>query len=221
MSSEAQKRQVAEAALEFVRPGEVLGVGSGSTVNHFIAALSTIADQVPAAVSASEASSERLRAIGVKVVDLNQVERLSVYVDGADEFDPGLSLIKGGGAALTGEKILVSATEIFVCIVDESKRVDLLGEFPVPLEVIPMAVEAVCRRVREFGGDPLPRPQTITDHGNPIVDVRGLRATDPLALELELETIPGVVTCGIFARRGADIVLMASAQGLRRYGLLN
>ncbi len=218
MSSKAQKRQVAEAALEFVRPGEVLGVGSGSTVNYFIAALSAVADQVPAAVSASQASSERLRAIDVKVVDFNQVERLAVYVDGADEFDPGLSLIKGGGAALTAEKILASVAEIFVCIVDGTKRVNVLGEFPVPLEVIPMAVEAVCRRVRELGGDPLPRPATITDHGNPIVDVRGLRVTDPLALELELETIPGVVTCGVFARRGADIVLMASAQGLQRFG---
>ena len=218
MSSKAQKRQVAEAALEFVRPGKVLGVGSGSTVNYFIAALSAVADQVPAAVSASQASSERLRAIDVKVVDFNQVERLAVYVDGADEFDPGLSLIKGGGAALTAEKILASVAEIFVCIVDGTKRVNVLGEFPVPLEVIPMAVEAVCRRVRELGGDPLPRPATITDHGNPIVDVRGLRVTDPLALELELETIPGVVACGVFARRGADIVLMASAQGLQRFG---
>ncbi len=218
MSSKAQKRQVAEAALEFVRPGEVLGVGSGSTVNYFIAALSAVADQVPAAVSASQASSERLRAIDVKVVDFNQVERLAVYVDGADEFDPGLSLIKGGGAALTAEKILASVAEIFVCIVDGTKRVNVLGEFPVPLEVIPMAVEAVCQRVRELGGDPLPRPATITDHGNPIVDVRGLRVTDPLALELELETIPGVVACGVFARRGADIVLMASAQGLQRFG---
>ena len=217
MSSEVQKRQVAEAALEFVGSGEVLGVGSGSTVSFFIAALAAIADQVPAAVSASEVSSERLRAIGIKVVELNQVESFAVYVDGADEFEPGLSLIKGGGAALTGEKILASVSETFLCIVDETKRVDVLGEFPVPLEVIPMAVDAVCRRVRELGGDPLPRPETITDHGNPIVDVYGLRVTDPLGLELELETIPGVITCGVFARRRADIVLMASAQGLQRF----
>jgi ribose 5-phosphate isomerase A len=218
MSSEAQKRQVAEAALEFVRPGEVLGVGSGSTVNHFIAALAPIADRVPAVVCASEASAELLRAIGVKVVDLNQVESFPVYVDGADEFDPSLSLIKGGGAALTAEKILVSIAGTFVCIVDETKRVGVLGEFPVPLEVIPMAVEAVCQRVRELGGDPLLRPETITDHGNPIVDIRGLHVSDPLALELELETIPGVVTCGVFALRGADIVLMASAWGVQRFG---
>ncbi len=218
MSSEAQKRRVAEAALEFVQPGEVLGVGSGSTVDLFVAALAPTADQVPAAVCASEVSSERLRAIGVEVVDLNQVERLAVYVDGADEFDPGLSLIKGGGAALTGEKIVLSVADTFVCIVDASKRVDVLGEFPVPLEVVPMAVEAVCRRVRELGGDPLLRPGTVTDHGNPIVDVRGLHIVDPVALELELETIAGVVTCGIFARRGADKVLMASDQGVQRFG---
>ncbi|HJO04089.1 MAG TPA: ribose-5-phosphate isomerase RpiA [Acidobacteriota bacterium] len=218
MSSEAQKRQVAEAALEFVRSGDVLGVGSGSTVNCFIAALASVADQVPAAVSASEASSARLRAIDIQVVELNQVECLPVYIDGADEFEPGLSLVKGGGAALTGEKILASVAETFVCIVDESKRVDVLGEYPVPLEVIPMAVEAVCRRVRELGGDPRLRPETTTDHGNPIVDVGGLCVTDPLAVELELETIPGVVTCGVFARRGADIVLMASDRGVQRFG---
>ena len=218
MSSEAQKQQVAEAALEFVRPGEVLGVGSGSTVSLFVAALARVADRVPAAVCASEASADLLRAIGVTVIDPNEVERLPVYVDGADEFDPGLSLIKGGGAALTGEKILASMSGTFVCIVDETKRVDVLGEFPVPLEVIPMAVEAVCRRLRELGGDPLVRPETATDHGNPIVDVRGLRINDPLALELELETIPGVITCGVFAMRGADIVLMGSASGLQRFG---
>ncbi len=218
MSIEAQKREVAEAALEFVQPGEVLGVGSGSTVDLFIAALAPMADRVAAAVCASEASAERLRAMGVKVVDLNQVQRLAVYVDGADEFDPGLSLIKGGGAALTGEKIVLSVADTFVCIVDASKRVDMLGEFPVPLEVLPMAVEAVCRRVRELGGDPLQRPDTVTDHGNPIVDVRGLHIVDPLALELELETIAGVVTCGIFARRGADKVLMASNQGVQQFG---
>ncbi len=213
--SQEQKRAAAERALEYVRPGEVLGVGSGSTVRAFIEILGQrMAGQVPRAVSSSRETTVLLDDIGIEVVDLNEVEGYPVYIDGADEFDPALNLIKGGGAALTGEKITVSIAKQFVCVVDASKRVDVLGAFPLPVEVIPMARQQVARRLAELGGDAVLRPGTVTDHGNQILDVHGLRITDPLGLEMELDATPGVVTSGVFARHRADVVLMATIHGV-------
>lgn len=218
MSNVDAKRRVAEAALEWVRAGEVLGVGSGSTVREFIRLLGERrAAEVPRAVSSSAETSEALEAIGIPVVDLNEIDSYGLYVDGADEFDPGLALIKGGGAALTGEKVVLSAAETFVCIVDASKRVDTLGAFPLPVEVIPMARNQVARRLRALGGEPVLRDGCVTDHGNQILDVHGLSITDPRGLEVELDSMPGVVCCGIFARRRADVVLMSTDEGVERF----
>lgn len=218
MGSDEQKSRVAAAALEWVKPGEVLGVGSGSTVREFIRLLG---ERLPGAVTAAVASSAdtaaALRAIDIDVVDLNEVDAYRLYVDGADEFDPALALIKGGGAALTGEKIVLSAAETFVCIVDASKRVEVLGDFPLPVEVIPMARNQVARRLRALGGDPVLREDCVTDHGNPILDVHGLEIHDPSALEAEIDAMPGVVCSGIFARRRADVVLMATESDVRRF----
>ncbi len=219
MGSDEQKLAAAKAALEFVRPGEILGVGTGSTANHFIDLLGErFAGQVPACVSSSHASTERLRGLGFEVVDLDEVGGYSIYVDGADEFEPGLAMIKGGGAALTSEKIVASVAEQFVCIVDASKRVDVLGKFPLPVEVIRMGTSAVSRALRALGGEPVLREGVLTDHGHPILDVHGLQITDPVALEGEIEAIPGVVTCGLFARRPADVVLMGTDHGVQRFG---
>ncbi|NKB87605.1 MAG: ribose-5-phosphate isomerase RpiA [Acidobacteria bacterium] len=219
MSVDDQKRAVAEAALEFVRPGEVLGVGTGSTANHFIDLLGErFAGRVPACVSSSEASTDRLRELGFKVIELAEVDSYSIYVDGADEFEPGLAMIKGGGAALTSEKIVSSLAEQFICIVDASKRVDVMGAFPLPVEIIGMAARAVSRALTDLGGEPVLREGVVTDHGNPIIDVHGMRITDPVVLEGEIEAIPGVVTCGLFARRPADVVLMGTDQGVQRFG---
>jgi ribose 5-phosphate isomerase A len=216
--AERQKREAARAALDYVTRGSVLGVGSGSTVNHFI---DLIGEEIPGAVAAAVASSNetarRLRAIGVEVVDLASVDSLDLYVDGADEFDPELALIKGAGGALTSEKIVAGEADRFVCIVDESKRVDVLGAVPVPVEVIGLARDVVARRLRAFGGMPSVREGFVTDHGNPILDVAGLVIRDPVVQEVQLETIPGVITCGIFARRRADVVLMANDEGVVRF----
>lgn len=215
MASDLQKRHAAAAAIEYLVPGQVLGVGSGSTVDRFIDLLAGERSQlIPAAVSSSEATTARLREIGIDVVDLNEVAGYPVYVDGADEFDPSLALIKGGGAALTGEKIVVSAAERFVCIADTSKRVEVLGAFPLPVEVVPMAREIVARQLRAQGGNPVLREGVVTDHGNVILDVHGLRITDPPAMEWAMESIPGVVTCGIFARHRASVVLMGTDSGV-------
>jgi len=219
MSSDEQKRAAAEAALEFVRPGEVLGVGTGSTANYFIDMLGEhFAGRIPACVSSSKASTDRLRGRGFEVVGLAEVDSYSIYVDGADEFDLALAMIKGGGGALTSEKIVSSLAEQFVCIVDASKRVDVLGSFPLPVEIIGMAEGAVSSALRDLGGEPVLRAGFVTDHGNPILDVGGLRITDPVTLEGEIEAIPGVVTCGLFARRPADVVLMGSDRGVQRFG---
>jgi len=220
VSSDDQKRAAAEAALEFVQPGEVLGVGTGSTANHFIDMLGErFAGQVPACVSSSHASTERLRNVGFTVVDLAEVDSYSIYVDGADEFDVALAMIKGGGGALTSEKIVSSLADQFICIVDASKRVDVLGEFPLPVEIIGMAERGVSGVLRELGGDPVRRKDFVTDHGNPILDVHGFRIHDPVILEGEIEAIPGVVTSGLFARRPADVVLMGTDQGVQRFGI--
>lgn len=214
-TQEELKRAVAQTALKFVSPGQVLGVGTGSTVDLFIDALAAAKIDVPAAVSSSERSSQRLAKYGIRTLDLNDVESLPVYVDGADEIDPGFSMIKGGGAALTREKIVAAVAFTFVCIADESKRVDVLGRFPLPVEVIPMARAYVMRELARLGGTPKWREGVVTDNGNAIVDVHGLRITEPVALEARIDAIVGVVTNGLFAARGADVLLLGTADGVK------
>jgi ribose 5-phosphate isomerase A len=211
---QAQKRQVAEAAVARIRDGMVVGVGTGSTVNCFIDALAESGVQIEAAVSSSEASSERLEAIGVHVRELNNAGTLDLYIDGADEFDKYRRLIKGGGGALTREKIVAGASRQFVCIVDESKKVGVLGAFPLPVEVIPMARSFVARQLVVLGGQPQLREGFVTDNGNQIIDVHNMDLVDPVAMEEKINNIPGVVTCGLFALRPADLVLMATAGGV-------
>ena len=209
------KTQVAQAALEYVVPGTIIGVGTGSTANKFIEALGSIKDQIRGTVASSEATAKGLRDQGIKVLDLNDVtETLSVYVDGADEFDDGKNLTKGGGGALTREKIVAAAAEKFICIVDETKKVAFLGDFPLPIEVIPMSRALIAREVVKLGGRPVLREGFITDNGNEILDVHDLRITDPKGLEAQLNHLPGVVTNGLFALRGADVVLMATPNGV-------
>jgi len=214
-SALAVKHRVAHAALRFVVPGQVLGVGSGSTVDCFIDALAGSGIAVAGAVAASERSARRLDAAGVRVIDLNEVDVLATYVDGADEVDPALNLVKGGGAALTREKIIAAVATSFVCIVDERKQVDVLGRFPLPIEIIAMAQNHVMRTLRALGGDPVPRTGVLTDNGHPIIDVHGLRISDPPALERTLDAIAGVVSHGIFAARGADVLLIGATDGVR------
>ncbi len=217
MSDAARGKQAAaEAALGFLTDDTIIGVGTGSTVNFFIDALATQRDRLRGAVSSSEVSTERLRAAGIEVLDLNQSGDLELYVDGADEADRHGRLIKGGGGALTREKIVAAASRRFVCIVDGSKVVDVLGRFPLPVEVIPMARSYVARQLMKLGGQPVLREAFITDNGNPILDVHGLRILDPPALEATINGIAGVVTVGLFAQRAADIVLVGDAGGVRR-----
>lgn len=212
-----QKQQVAEAALAWVAQDSVLGVGTGSTVNCFIEALAASNRRIEAAVSSSEATTERLRAHGYEVRELNDTGTLDLYVDGADEFDPHRRLIKGGGGALTREKIVAAASRTFVCIVDESKKVGVLGGFPLPVEVIPMARSYVARQLVALGGQPELRPAFVTDNGNVILDVHNLDLVDPVNAERTINNIPGVVTCGLFALRPAEVVLMASASGVQEF----
>jgi len=214
MTQDLQKKRAAEAALEFVRDGEVVGVGTGSTVNFFIDALAPFARRIAGTVSSSEASTKRLRAHGIEVLDLNAAGELGVYVDGADEATRALELVKGGGGALTREKIVAAASRRFVCIVDEKKLVDRLGRFPLPVEVIPMARSLVARELARLGGRPVLREGFVTDNGNQILDVHELEIPDPPALETELNQLPGVVTVGLFARRPADILLVGTAAGV-------
>jgi ribose 5-phosphate isomerase A len=214
MTQALQKQRAAEAAIEFVRDGEVIGVGTGSTVNYFIDALAAQRNRIAGAVSSSEASTGRLRGHGIEVLDLNATGELGVYVDGADEATRALALIKGGGGALTREKIIAAASRRFVCIVDEQKLVDRLGRFPLPVEVIPMARSLVARELVRMGGDPVLREGFVTDNGNQILDVRGLDIFDPEALETELNQLTGVVTVGLFARRPADVLLVGTAAGV-------
>ena len=209
------KQAVALAALDHLVDGTVVGVGSGSTVNHFIRALGSVRRRVAGAVSSSEASSALLREQGITVLPLESVERIPVYVDGADEIDAALHMIKGGGGALTREKIVAQAAERFVCIVDASKVVPVLGAYPLPVEVIPMAMSWIAREFRQLGGEAVQRPGYLTDNGHPILDVRGLRITDPVSLEMQINQWPGVVTVGLFARRGADVALVADPRGIR------
>jgi ribose 5-phosphate isomerase A len=214
MSSDDQKRRAAEAALQYVPEGCVVGVGTGSTVNHFIAALAGRRHLVQAAVSSSEASTRLLKEARIDVVDLNSAGDLDVYVDGADEATRSLHLVKGGGGALTREKIVAAASRKFVCIADRSKLVDVLGRFPLPVEVIPMARSYVARQITRIGGQPVLREGLTTDNGNVILDVHNLRILDPVALEQELNQITGVVTNGLFARRGADVLLLGTDSGV-------
>jgi ribose 5-phosphate isomerase A len=209
------KRAVAEAALRFVPPGRVLGVGTGSTVDLFIDALAADNPGVKQAVSSSERSTAKLAAIGIEVLDLNEVETLPVYIDGADEIDAGFHMIKGGGAALTREKIIAAVATTFVCIADASKRVEVLGRFPLPVEVIPMARAHVARELAKLGGEPRWRQGTVTDNGNAILDVHGLAIADPVAVEARINAIVGVVTNGLFAARGADVLLLGDVGGVR------
>ncbi|MCH8057384.1 MAG: ribose-5-phosphate isomerase RpiA [Proteobacteria bacterium] len=210
-----QKQRVAEAALAWVSPDHVLGVGTGSTVNCFIDALGASGIRIEAAVSSSEATTKRLQSHGIHVRELNLAGTLDVYIDGADEFDAYRRLIKGGGGALTREKIIAGASRKFICIVDESKKVGVLGKFPVPIEVIPMARSYIARQLVVMGGQPELREGFITDNGNLILDVHNMDLVDPVATEKKINNLPGVVTCGLFAIRSADIVLMATASGVQ------
>lgn len=216
MTQDELKKAVATAAVEFVVPGQVLGVGTGSTVDFFIDALAAARVPVSAAVSSSERSTRRLRDSGIRVVDLNEVEEIAVYVDGADEIDASFSMIKGGGGALTREKIVAAVARKFVCIADGSKLVERLGRFPLPVEVIPMASAYVTRELTKLDGRPQLRAGFVTDNGNMILDVRGLVIDDPVALEARIERIVGVVSCGLFAARGADVLLLGTPEGVRQ-----
>ena len=215
MNQDQLKALVGQAALAYVVPGSIVGVGTGSTVNCFIDALASMKEQIQGAVSSSEKSSERLRAHGITVLDSNSVERIPVYIDGADEINPQGHMVKGGGAALTREKIVADLAERFVCIADASKLVDVLGNFPLPVEVIPMAATQIARRFAALGGQASLRSGVVTDNGCQILDVRGLRITDPVAMETEINQWPGVVSVGIFARHRAAICLLGEAGGVR------
>ena len=208
MSQNEGKRRSGEKAAEYVTDGSIVGVGTGSTVAFFIEALGRMKHRIEGAVSSSEQSTRLLKELGIPVLDLNSTGPLALYVDGADECDPHGRLIKGGGAALTREKIIAEASAKFVCIIDASKQVPLLGRFPVPVEVIPMARSLVARKLVELGGQPVWREGVVTDNGNWILDVHNWQLTDPMTMERELNQIPGVVTCGLFARRGADVVVV-------------
>lgn len=215
MTQDELKALVGEAATAWVQPGSVIGVGTGSTVNCFIESLARMPERVAAAVSSSEQSSLRLRKHGIPVLDANEVEALAVYVDGADEIDAQGCMIKGGGGALTREKIVADMAQRFVCIADESKLVATLGRFALPIEVIPMASALISRRLRELGGRPVLRQGFVTDNGGLILDVHGLTITDPAALEAELSQWPGVVTVGVFARNRASVCLLGTPGGVR------
>ncbi|MBU0499980.1 MAG: ribose-5-phosphate isomerase RpiA [Gammaproteobacteria bacterium] len=214
MNQDELKKQAAAAALAFVEDG-IIGVGTGSTVNHFIDLLVGVKGRFDGAVSSSEASTKRLRAHGIDVIDLNSAGQLSLYVDGADESNHQLELIKGGGGALTREKVVAAASETFVCIADESKLVRMLGKFPLPVEVIPMARSYVARELVKLGGTPVWRENLITDNGNVILDVHYLDIMEPIKLENRINQIAGVVTVGLFANRPADVLILGSAQGPR------
>ena len=217
MSQDDRKRAVAQAALEFVVPGELVGVGTGSTANAFIDALAAVKGRIDGAVASSETTAARLAGHGIRVIDLNAAGELPVYVDGADEATRHRHLVKGGGGALTREKIVAAAAKTFVCIVDDSKLVDRLGRFPLPIEVIPMARSLVARSLVRLGGRPERREGFVTDNGNEILDVHGLDILDPPALESEMNQIAGTVTNGLFARRCADVVLVGTAGEVGRF----
>lgn len=214
MTQDELKKAVARAAVEYIEKGDIIGVGTGSTVNHFIDELKQIKSRIDAAVASSIITADKLQEIGIRVLDLNQVGDLRIYVDGADEVTPQGNMIKGGGGALTREKIVAESSEQFVCIVDESKVVRRLGDFPLPVEVVPMAKSLVTRRLVKLGGIVQLRSDFITDNGNIILDVKNLDLTDPAGMENSINNIPGVVTNGLFARNRASVVLSANANGV-------
>lgn len=216
MDKEAGKRAAAQAALEFIEPDMVIGVGSGSTVDHFIAALKSMKHKVEGAVSSSIATTNQLKALAIPVLDLNSVSDLPLYIDGADEINAAKQMIKGGGGALTREKIIATVAKKFICIADASKHVELLGTFPVAVEVLPMARSYVARQIVQLGGDPVYREGFVTDNGNSILDVFNLKLLNPLAFEEQLKAIVGVVETGIFAKRKADVLLLGSEQGVKK-----
>ncbi|GGJ03605.1 ribose-5-phosphate isomerase A [Shewanella hanedai] len=215
MTQDEMKKAAGWAALEYVEKDSIVGVGTGSTVNHFIDALATMKADIEGAVSSSEASTQKMKALGIPVYDLNSVDELSVYVDGADEINGHMDMIKGGGAALTREKIVAAVAGKFICIVDNTKQVDILGEFPLPVEVIPMARSYVARQLVKLGGDPVYREGVITDNGNIIIDVYNMKIMNPKELEEQINKIVGVVTNGLFANRGADVLLIGTPDGVK------
>ncbi|GIU21933.1 ribose-5-phosphate isomerase RpiA [Shewanella schlegeliana] len=215
MTQDEMKKAAGWAALQYVEENSIVGVGTGSTVNHFIDALATMKFDIQGAVSSSEASTEKMKALGIPVFDLNSVDELSVYVDGADEINAHMDMIKGGGAALTREKIVAAVAEKFICIVDNTKQVDILGDFPLPIEVIPMARSYVARQIVKLGGDPVYREGCVTDNGNIILDVYNMKIMNPKALEEQINGIVGVVTNGLFAMRGADVLLVGTPDGVK------
>ncbi|WP_298768245.1 ribose-5-phosphate isomerase RpiA [uncultured Shewanella sp.] len=214
MTQDEMKKAAAWAALKYVEHDSIVGVGTGSTVNHFIDALATMKADIDGAVSSSEASTEKMKALGIPVYDLNSVNDLSIYVDGADEINPRMHMIKGGGAALTREKIVAAVADKFICIADSTKQVDILGEFPLPVEVIPMARSYVARELVKLGGDPVYREGVITDNGNIILDVYNMKIMQPKVLEEQINGIVGVVTNGLFAHRSADVLLVGKEDGV-------
>ena len=215
MTQDELKKAVGWAALDYVTPGTIVGVGTGSTAAHFIDALGSIKHQIEGAVSSSDASTAKLKSLGIPVFDLNDVDTLAVYVDGADEINPQMQMIKGGGAALTREKIISAVAKRFICIADASKQVDVLGKFPLPVEVIPMARAYVARELVKLGGLPEYRQHVVTDNGNIILDVYNLSIVNPSALEVAINALPGVVTVGLFAARGADVALIGTPDGVK------
>jgi ribose 5-phosphate isomerase A len=216
MTQDEMKKMVAEAALDYVESGTVIGIGTGSTANHFIDCLAGIKHRIEGTVASSEASAERLKSHGIPVLELNSAGELSVYIDGADESNHYLHLIKGGGGALTREKIVAAASRKFVCIADGSKLVDVLGAFPLPVEVIPMARSMVARELVKRGGQPVYREGFVTDNGNIILDIHNMEIMEPVTLEEDLNNIPGIVTVGLFARRPADVLLLGTEDGVKK-----
>ncbi|CAM3863704.1 ribose-5-phosphate isomerase RpiA [Xenorhabdus thuongxuanensis] len=215
MTQDELKKAVGWAALEYVKPDTIVGVGTGSTAAHFIDALGTIKDKIVGAVSSSDASTEKLKSLGIPVFDCNEVDTLDIYVDGADEINGQMQMIKGGGAALTREKIIAAVAKKFICIIDSSKQVDVLGKFPLPVEVIPMARAYVARELVKLGGIPVYRENVVTDNGNHILDVHNFSIVDPIELENKINGVAGVVTVGLFANRGANVVLVGTADGVK------
>jgi ribose 5-phosphate isomerase A len=215
MTQDEMKKAAARAALEYIEAGSIIGVGTGSTANHFIDALAAVKGKIEGAVASSNATAERLKKHGIPVLDLNATGGLALYVDGADESTRHLHLIKGGGGALTREKIVAAASKTFVCVADETKLVDVLGAFPLPVEVIPMARSYVAREIVKLGGEPRLRDGFTTDNGNVILDVRGLKILNPVELEEKLNNIVGVVTNGLFARRPADVLILGTPRGVK------
>jgi ribose 5-phosphate isomerase A len=214
MTQDDKKKAAARAALKYIKDDAIVGVGTGSTVNYFIDALANVKHKIQGAVSSSNVSTERLKAMGIDVFDLNSVDKFDIYIDGADEITQHKHMIKGGGAALTREKIVAAVAEKFICIIDDTKQVPMLGEFPLPVEVIPMARSYVAREIVKLGGDPAYRQGIVTDNGNVILDVYNLKILNPVELERQLNAIVGVVTNGLFADRGADIVLIGTNNGV-------